>query len=58
MTNFSKLVLSLSLVSTMAVGCAGGSLTTREKGAGIGALAGLGGSALYTYKLRNRTRRY
>jgi len=29
-----------------------------KKGAGIGALVGLGGSALYTYKLRNRTRRY
>ena len=29
-----------------------------KKGAGIGALAGAGGSALYTYKLRNRTRRY
>jgi hypothetical protein len=26
--------------------------------AGIGALAGLGGSALYTYKLRKRTPRY
>ena len=29
-----------------------------KKGAGIGALAGAGGSALYTYKLRNRNRRY
>jgi hypothetical protein len=29
-----------------------------KKGAGIGALAGAGGSALYTYKLRNRHRRY
>jgi len=29
-----------------------------KKGAGIGALAGAGGSALYTYKIRNRNRRY
>jgi len=29
-----------------------------KKGAGIGALAGAGGSALYTYKLRRRSRRY
>lgn len=29
-----------------------------KKGAAIGALSGAGGSALYTYKLRNRTRRY
>ncbi len=29
-----------------------------KKGAGIGALAGAGGSALYTYKLRHRNRRY
>jgi uncharacterized protein YqgC (DUF456 family) len=28
------------LMSTLAAGCAGGSLTTREKGAGIGALSG------------------
>jgi hypothetical protein len=28
------------------------------KGAGIGALLGAGGSALYTYKLRDRRRRY
>ncbi|HJU64001.1 MAG TPA: hypothetical protein VJ864_18325 [Candidatus Binatia bacterium] len=28
------------LMSTLVVGCAGGSLTTREKGAGIGALSG------------------
>ena len=29
-----------------------------KKGAGIGALAGAGGSALYTYKLRKRHRNY
>lgn len=36
----SQVVLSLALVVTLAAGCAGGSLTTREKGAGIGALGG------------------
>jgi hypothetical protein len=35
-----------------------GGLLGGRRGAGIGALAGLGGSALYTYKLRNRYRRY
>jgi phage tail tape-measure protein len=30
----------LTLVALLAVGCAGGPLSTREKGAGIGALAG------------------
>ena len=39
-------------------GCAGGPLSTREKGAGIGALAGGGSGALYTYKVRNRFPRY
>jgi hypothetical protein len=29
-----------------------------KKGAAIGALSGAGGSALYTYKIRNRNRRY
>jgi hypothetical protein len=48
---------------TMAIGTGGGALLGGiiggKKGAGIGALAGLGGSALYTYKLRNRSpRRY
>lgn len=47
---------------TMAIGTGGGALigglVGGGKGAGIGALAGLGGSALYTYKLRHRTRRY
>jgi phage tail tape-measure protein len=36
----SKVVLGLGLVTTLTAGCAGGSLTTREKGAGIGALGG------------------
>ena len=39
-------------------GAALGGLIGGKKGAGIGALAGLGGSALYTYKLRKRTPRY
>lgn len=47
---------------TMGMGTGGGALLGGliggKKGAGIGALAGLGGSALYTYKLRKRTPRY
>jgi hypothetical protein len=41
------------------LGAAIGGIAGGGKGAGIGALAGLGGSALYTYKLRHRhPRRY
>jgi hypothetical protein len=47
---------------TVAMGAGGGALLGGliggKKGAGIGALAGGGGSALYTYKLRKRTPRY
>lgn len=47
---------------TVAMGAGGGAglgaLFGGKKGAAIGALAGGGGSALYTYKLRNRNRRY
>jgi hypothetical protein len=47
---------------TVAMGAGGGAiiggLIGGKKGAAIGALAGGGGSALYTYKLRNRSRRY
>jgi hypothetical protein len=47
---------------TMAIGtgagAAVGGLIGGKKGAGIGALSGLGGSALYTYKLRKRNRSY
>ncbi len=47
---------------TVAMGAGGGAavgaLIGGKKGAAIGALAGGGGSALYTYKLRNRNRRY
>ncbi len=35
-----------------------GGLIGGKKGAAIGALGGAGGSALYTYKIRNRNRRY
>jgi hypothetical protein len=47
---------------TVAMGAGGGALigglVGGKMGAAIGALAGGGGSALYTYKLRNRSRRY
>ncbi|MBD0373153.1 MAG: hypothetical protein ICV60_20095 [Pyrinomonadaceae bacterium] len=47
---------------TVAMGAGGGAiiggLIGGKKGAAIGALAGGGGSALYTYKLRKRTRNY
>jgi hypothetical protein len=47
---------------TVAMGTGGGALLGGliggKKGAAIGALGGAGGSALYTYKLRNRNRRY
>ena len=47
---------------TLAMGTAGGAmiggLIGGKKGAGIGALSGAGGSALYTYKLRKRNRNY
>jgi hypothetical protein len=39
-------------------GAAVGGLIGGKKGAAIGALSGAGGSALWTYKLRNRDRRY
>jgi hypothetical protein len=39
-------------------GAAIGGLVGGKKGAAIGALAGAGGSALWTYKLRDRSRRY
>lgn len=48
---------------TMAIGAGAGAgiggLIAGKKGAGIGSLVGLGSSALYTYKIRNRSpRRY
>ena len=36
----SGVAIGMSLVATLVAGCAGGALTTREKGAGIGALGG------------------
>jgi len=38
--NFSTWIVAVGLMAITAAGCAGGSLTTREKGAGIGALGG------------------
>jgi hypothetical protein len=47
---------------TVAMGAGGGALLGGliggKRGAGIGALAGGGGSALYTYKIRKKNRRY
>ena len=47
---------------TMAAGAGAGAiiggLIGGKRGAAIGAASGLGGSALYTYKLRNRRYRY
>ena len=48
----------LTLAIGTGAGAAVGGLIGGKKGAGIGALAGLGSSALYTYKLRKRTRNY
>lgn len=46
----------------MAIGTGGGALLGGliggRRGAGVGALAGAGGSALYTYKLNPKRRRY
>jgi len=42
---FSLLIVPL-LISATAMGCAGGPLTTREKGAGIGALGGAAAGGL------------
>ena len=38
--NVSGIVVSAAMMATLIAGCAGGSLTSREKGAGIGALGG------------------
>ena len=48
----------LTLAMGTGAGAILGGIIGGKKGAGIGALAGAGGSALYTYKLRNRNRRY
>jgi hypothetical protein len=39
-SNFSSLIVGVGLTAIVAAGCAGGPLTAREKGAGIGALGG------------------
>jgi hypothetical protein len=49
-----KLTVAIGTGAGAALGAAVGG----KKGALIGGLAGAGGSALYTYKLRNRNRRY
>jgi uncharacterized protein YqgC (DUF456 family) len=38
--NFPTWIVALGLTAIVAAGCAGGPLTAREKGAGIGALGG------------------
>lgn len=48
----------LTLAIGTGAGAAIGGLIGGKKGAGIGALAGLGSSALYTYKIRKRHRSY
>lgn len=48
----------LTLAMGTGAGAAIGGLIGGKKGAGIGALTGLGSSALYTYKLRKRNRNY
>ena len=48
----------LTVAMGTGAGAAIGGLVGGKKGAAIGALSGAGGSALYTYKLRNRNRRY
>ena len=48
----------LTLAIGTGAGAAVGGLIGGKKGAAIGALSGLGGSALYTYKLRKRDRNY
>ena len=48
----------LTVAMGTGAGAAIGGLAGGKKGALIGGLAGAGGSALWTYKLRNRTRNY
>jgi len=48
----------LTLAIGTGAGAGLGALIGGKKGAGIGSLVGLGGSALYTYKLRKRNRSY
>ena len=48
----------LTVAMGAGAGAAIGGLVGGKKGAAIGALSGAGGSALWTYKLRNRNRSY
>ncbi len=48
----------LTVAMGTGAGAAIGGLVGGKKGAAIGALSGAGGSALWTYKLRNRDRSY
>ena len=48
----------LTVAMGTGAGAAIGGLIGGQKGAAIGALSGAGGSALWTYKLRNRIRNY
>ncbi len=48
----------LTMAAGAGAGAVIGGLIGGRRGAAIGALSGLGGSALYTYKLRNRRYRY
>ena len=48
----------LTVAMGTGAGAAIGALIGGKKGAAIGALSGAGGSALWTYKLRNRNRSY
>ena len=48
----------LTVAMGTGAGAAVGGLIGGKKGAAIGALSGAGGSALWTYKLRNRNRNY
>jgi hypothetical protein len=48
----------LTVAMGTGAGAAIGGLIGGKKGAAIGGLSGAGGSALWTYKLRNRTRNY
>jgi hypothetical protein len=48
----------LTVAMGTGAGAAVGGLIGGKKGAAIGALSGAGGSALWTYKLRNRDRNY
>lgn len=48
----------ITMAAGAGAGAAIGGLIGGKRGAAIGALSGLGGSALYTYKIRNRRQRY